>query len=156
QRDEAAQKLQKKLRRRQAEIALLLESLLEALAPVEAFALAPVQLTTLARDWFAENEPPEPDGAADDPDYLHALRKNAKLARYIAENAPRSAKTPRRTAASFESVQEAGGHWHDWLVLAEIASARLGPSSPLSKLFNQRCRLALTVYRRHLRDARAV
>jgi CHAD domain-containing protein len=154
QRAEAAEKLQRKLLRRQAQIAVQLESLLEALKPVEGFALAPVQLTTLARDWFAENEPSEPDGGTDDPDYLHALRKNAKLARYIAENAPKSAKTPRRTAASFESVQEAGGHWHDWLVLARIASDHLGPSSPLSKLFTQRCRLALTVYRRHLRDAR--
>ena len=91
----------------------------------------------------------------ENPDHLHSLRKNAKLARYIAENAPKSAKTPRRLAASFESVQEAGGHWHDWLVLAEIAAGKVGPTSPLTKAFTQRCRLALTIYQRHLRETSA-
>ncbi|WP_035349408.1 CHAD domain-containing protein [Edaphobacter aggregans] len=155
QRDAAADKLLRKLRRRQADVANLLESLLETLEPVQRLALSPSQLTTLARDWFANNTPPEPDSNPDDPDHLHALRKNAKLARYIAENAPKSAKTPRRLAAAFESVQEAGGHWHDWLVLADIASNRLGGSSPLTKAFLHRCHLALTVYRRHLREAAA-
>ena len=154
-RDAAADQLLRKLRRRQADIAILLESLLEALAPVEGIALSPVQLTALARDWFVDNAPPEPESNPDEPDHLHTLRKNAKLARYIAENAPKSAKTPRRLAATFESVQEAGGHWHDWLVLAEIASTRLGPSSPVTKGMTQRCHLALTVYRRHLREASA-
>ena len=155
QRDAAAEKLQRKLRRKQADIAMLLESLLETLEPVEGLALAPAQLTTLARNWFAENAPPEPDGNDDNPDHLHTLRKNAKLARYIAENAPKSAKPPRRLAASFEFVQVAGGHWHDWLVLAEIAATRLGNSSPLNKALTQRCHLALTVYRRHLRETSA-
>jgi CHAD domain-containing protein len=155
QREAAADKLLGKLRRRQADVAALLESIIEALGPVEGLALSPVQLTTLARDWFAGNMPTEPDGNADDPDYLHAIRKNAKLARYISENAPRSAKTPRRLAASFELVQETGGHWHDWLVLARIAEKRLGASSPLTKAFAHRCQIALTVYRRHLREAAA-
>jgi CHAD domain-containing protein len=151
----AAKKLLLKLRRRQADIAILLESLLETLESVEGLALSSAQLTTLARDWFVSNTPPEPENDADNPDHLHALRKNAKLARYIAENAPRSAKTPRRLAASFESVQEAGGHWHDWLVLAEIADNKLGSASPLTKAFTQRRHLALTVYRRHLREVPA-
>jgi CHAD domain-containing protein len=153
QRDKAASKLLKKLHQYQADAAVQLEALLEALEPNEKLALTPAQLTTLARDWFAHNAPPEPEDDPDDPDHLHTLRKNAKLARYIAENAPKSAKTPRRLAAAFESVQEAGGHWHDWLVLGGIASDRLGASSPLTQAFTHRCHLALTVYRRHLREA---
>jgi CHAD domain-containing protein len=153
QRDKAAAKLLKELHRHQADAAVLLEELLDALKPNETLALAPAQLITLARDWFTDNAPPEPENDPDDPDHLHALRKNAKLARYIAENAPKSAKTPRRLAAAFESVQEAGGHWHDWLVLAGIASDRLGSGSPLTKAFTHRCHLALGIYRRHLREA---
>lgn len=153
QREKAAAKLLKELHWHQADAAVLLEALLDALKPNETLALAPAQLTTLARDWFTENAPPEPENDPDDPEHLHTLRKNAKLARYIAENAPKSAKTPRRLAAQFESVQEAGGHWHDWLVLAGIASDRLGSASPLTKAFAHRCHLALAVYRRHLREA---
>ena len=152
QREKAASKLAKKLHRRQTDATLQLESLLEALGSAEALALSPTQITALAHDWFASNAPPEPDHNPDDPDHLHTLRKNAKLARYIAENAPKAAKTPRRLAQSFESMQEAGGHWHDWLVLAAISSDRLGASSPLTHALTQRCRLALTVYRRHLRE----
>ena len=155
QRETAADKLRGKLRRRQAGVAALLESLIEVLGPVEGLALSPAQLTAMARGWFADNMPTEPDGNPDDPDYLHAIRKNAKLARYISENAPKSAKTPRRLAASFELVQETGGHWHDWLVLARIAGERLGASSPLTKAFAHRCQIALSVYRRHLREAAA-
>jgi CHAD domain-containing protein len=155
QRDDAADKLLRKLRRLQAEVAAQLESLIEALEPVEGLALSSAQLAAMARDWFEDNMPPGHADNADDPDYLHAIRKNAKLARYIGENAPKSAKTPRHLAASFEVVQEAGGHWHDWLVLAGIAEERLGASSPLTKAFVHRCQIALTVYRRRLREAAA-
>jgi len=153
QRGTAGKKLVRKLQKRQGEVTVLLESLLEALAPAEARGLSPAELTKLARDWFANNMPEEPEHNPDEPDYLHSLRKNAKLSRYIAENAPKSAKTPRGVAASYEAIQEAGGHWHDWLVLAEIASSRLGASSPLTKTFTQRCHHALTVYRRNLHRA---
>jgi CHAD domain-containing protein len=155
QRDDAADKLLRKLRRLQADVGVQLESLIGALEPVEGLALSPAQLTAMARDWFADNMPREPVGNPDDPDYLHAIRKNAKLARYIGENAPKPAKTPRRLAASFESVQEAGGHWHDWLELAGIAEKRVGASSTLTKTFAHRCQIALTVYRRRLRQAAA-
>jgi len=154
-RDDAADKLLRKIRRLQADVGAQLESLIEALESVEGLAVSPAQLTAMARDWFADNMPREPAGNPDDPDYLHAVRKNAKLARYIAENAPKSAKTPRRLSASFELVQEAGGHWHDWLVLAGIAEERVGTSSPLTKAFAHRCQIALTVYRRRLREAAA-
>jgi Uncharacterized conserved protein len=155
QRDDAADKLFKKLRRMQADVGAQLESLIEALESVEGLALSPAQLTVMAGDWFADNMPREPVGNPDDPDYLHAIRKNAKLARYIGENAPKSAKTPRRLAASFELVQESGGHWHDWHALAAIAAERVGTSSPLTKALAHRCQIALTVYRRRLREAAA-
>ena len=153
QREKALAKLTKRIHSCQTEVTLQLESLLDALESAEALALSPTQLTALARDWFTNNAPPEPDGNPDDPDHLHTLRKNAKVARYIAENAPKAAKTPRLLAQAFESVQEAGGHWHDWLVLSDIARESLRASSPLTKILTHRCRLALTVYQRHLREA---
>jgi CHAD domain-containing protein len=50
---------------------------------------------------------------------LHAFRKGAKHARYIAEGGedPWS----KRTAKRLKRVQDAIGTWHDWLVLAEEA-----------------------------------
>ncbi len=152
ERDRAAKRLGKTLKKRQVDVTVELESLLDALEPAEALALSPTQLTQLVRRWYTDNLPPDPKDNPDDPDHLHALRKNAKLARYMAENAPRPARSVRRLAESFEEIQEAGGHWHDWLVLAEIASSRVGGSSPLTRAFTQRCHLAFTIYKRHLRE----
>ena len=149
-REKAAGSLVKLLHRRGADVAGMLESLLDALRPAESVAVSPGQLMTLARDWFAQNAPQELHGNLDDPDQLHAVRKTAKLARYIAENAPKSAVQTRRLADAFESVQEAGGRWHDWLVLAAVANDKLGASSPLTMSFTRRCRSALAAYRRRL------
>jgi CHAD domain-containing protein len=149
-REKAAGSLVKLLHRRGADVAGMLESLLDALRPAESVAISPAQLMTLARDWFAQNAPQELHGNLDDPDQLHAVRKTAKLARYIAENAPKSAVQTRRLADAFESVQEAGGRWHDWLVLAAVANDKLGASSPLTMSFTRRCHSALAAYRRRL------
>ena len=152
ERDRAAKKLGKTLKKHQVDVTVELESLLDALDPAEALALSPTQLTQLVRRWYSDNLPPDPKDNPDDPDHLHALRKNAKLARYMAENAPKPARSVRKLAGSFEEIQEAGGHWHDWLVLAEIAGNRVGRSSPLTRAFTQRCHMALTIYKRHLRE----
>ncbi len=146
----SAKKLGKILKRRQAELALTLESLLESLEPNEDLALTATRLTSLTQAWFRKNAPPEPSEGADDPDHLHAIRKVAKLARYIAENGPQAAKTPRRLARSFEDLQQSGGEWHDWLVLADLAEDRLGAGSPLTREFRQRSRASLAAYRRRL------
>jgi CHAD domain-containing protein len=145
-----ARRLVKLLKRKQAPLALTLESLLEVLEPNEDLALTPTRLNSLAETWFRENTPAGTSKEDDDPDHLHAIRKVAKLARYIAENGPKAAKAPRRLAQSFEDLQQSGGEWHDWLVLANIAEDRLGAKSPLTIIFRDRSRTSLTAYRRRL------
>lgn len=150
QRTAAAQGLIQILQKHQAKLALTLESLLTTLAPAEPLTLAPTQLSTLIQSWFTQNMPDEPTSDPDDPEHLHAIRKTAKLARYLAENAPKSARTPRKLARTFESVQQAGGDWHDWLILSIIARDKLGKSSPLTESFANKCHSALAIYRTRL------
>jgi CHAD domain-containing protein len=151
-RERSSQKLMKILDRRQSDLALVLESLLDELKPVENLSLSSTELASVSQGWFKDNLPAEPKAGPDDPDYLHSIRKLAKLARYIAENGPKRAKRPRRLAESFEKLQQSGGDWHDWLVLAEIARDALGEASPLTQAFDSRSRMALTTYHRHLHE----
>lgn len=151
-REEFADALVKELRRRQSEVTLAVESLLEALEPVEKLSLSSTELSGVAERWFSENRPPDTEETHDDVDHLHAIRKVAKLARYIAENAPKSAKRPRQMAENFEKLQQTGGDWHDWLILTEISTKRAGGSSALTKAFEHRSRISLAAYRRHLSE----
>jgi CHAD domain-containing protein len=151
-REDSSRKLMKLLRRRQSDLARPLEEILEILEPVEKLSLSASELASLTQRWFAKNTPPEPRQGADAPDYLHAIRKVAKLTRYIAENAPKQAKRPRSLAESFERLQQSGGEWHDWLVLSEIAGDKLSEASPLTKALSDRSRTALAAYRQHLRE----
>lgn len=151
-REEFAQRLVKMLRRQQSKLALTLESFLELMEPVEGLSVSSTELTSLAERWFRSSLPAEPKGGTDDPEYLHSIRKVAKLARYIAENAPKKAKQPRKLAENFERLQQSGGEWHDWLVLEEIAGDRLGASSPLTKALARRSDISLATYHRHLRE----
>lgn len=151
-REDDTKRLRKLLRGRGVELAGELENLLETFEPVESLSLTPAELIALARDWFQKNTPTEPPGDADDPEYLHAVRKTAKLARYIAENAPKSAASARKLARGFEDLQQAGGEWHDLLVLAEKAREMLGEASPLTEALTQRCQLALKRYKQRLVD----
>lgn len=150
-RGDLAGQLGKVLKKRQSQVTRVLEDLLKALEPLEKFSLSSMELTALTERWYRGNVPQETAGAEDDPDYLHGIRKVAKLARYIAENAPKNAKRPRKLAEEFESLQQSGGEWHDWMVLAEIARDKVGGSSALTKALERRSRMALTAYRRHLR-----
>lgn len=152
EREQTTGKLGKLLRRHGGETAEALEALIEMLDAASSFTLSSEKLSALVDEWFAKNAP---EGSLDDAEHLHAVRKTAKLARYMAENAPRAARTARKQAAQFEALQEAGGRWHDWLILAEIARGRLGETSPLAKSFDDRCRTALAAYRRRLSTAAA-
>jgi CHAD domain-containing protein len=152
QRTQAETDLLHILNKHQAKLTRSLESLLEALDPAKSQTLPATKLNTLAQDWFTQNTPSE--AIPTDPDELHAIRKTAKLARYIAETAPKSARTPRKLAAAFESLQQSGGEWHDWLILSAIADDKLG-ESPLTQSFRRRCKTALTNYRNHIQSFRA-
>jgi CHAD domain-containing protein len=151
QRTQAEADLLRILNKHQAKLTRSLESLLEALDPAKSQTLPATKLGTLAQGWFTRNIPSE--ALPDDPDQLHSIRKTAKLARYIAETAPKSARSPRKLATAFESLQQSGGEWHDWLILSAIADDKLG-ESPLTLAFRRRCKAALTNYRNHIQSFR--
>ena len=69
---------------------------------------------------------------------LHQYRIVVKRARYAAEFAPKSAEST-RFIAELKRLQDAIGHWHDWLTLTHTATARLGEvnqSSLVAALYN--------------------
>jgi CHAD domain-containing protein len=151
QREDAAEALLQLLHKRQAPFAVTFESLLEVLAPAASFALTQSQLITLIHRWFKQAASAASD--PHDPEQLHELRKRAKLARYLAESAPEAATAAHRMATRFNALQQAGGSWHDWDMLARTASAHLGQSAELHQRFASQARAALRGYRRHLHRA---
>jgi CHAD domain-containing protein len=126
------------------------EKLLHTLAPAESLALSEAQLTGLAHNLYAHPISGPTPAPHNDTAQLHALRKRAKLARYLAESAPPSAAKAHRLAAHFEKLQEAGGKWHDWLLLADIAAAELGDSATLAARFAARTQSSLRTFKRRL------
>ncbi len=173
-RQEAAALL-KILSKLQSRLAPTLEQLLTTLAPAAGLALFSTQLTTLTRDWYRRHLPASTRTlTTSKPRLLHAVRKVAKLARYIAEVAPAAAPppatrgatpnrpaTPRNTgtppakvAAEFEAVQHAGGAWHDLLALSDIARGHLGKRSPLTRHLEAARDGALEQYRKDFRAHR--
>jgi CHAD domain-containing protein len=151
-RDEAGDHLLRLLRKRATQLTLAFEELLDTLAPAESITLSGPQLTALVRDWYAQpcNCQP-PHALPQDAESLHTIRKRAKLARYLAESAPQPAAAARRLAARFENLQQAGGEWHDWLILAEVAAHELGDSAQLPQRFAAHADHALRIYKRRLR-----
>lgn len=108
------------------------------------------QLVRLVHNWYTRHSDPHRGAATGDPDELHAIRKVAKLARYLAETAPEEARRARKLATHFESLQKAGGEWHDWLLLAEVAEDELGDEAALLQFFRARARQSLQRFRRDL------
>lgn len=70
------------------------------------------------------NEVVRPAGPVNE-DVLHQYRTVMKSARYAAEFAPKSAEAA-QFIAQVKKLQDAVGNWHDWLILTESASKRLG------------------------------
>jgi CHAD domain-containing protein len=121
----------------------VLERLQETLSSAESMTLSSRQLAKSAEDWFAQQTADLNLQTETDEDRLHAIRKAAKLARYMAESAP----VPQRIAQHFERIQQLGGEWHDFLALAHTSKRFLGAKSPLTiSLISQRDH-ALTIFR---------
>jgi CHAD domain-containing protein len=151
QRGEESKRLLRILRRHQEKLSRRFKTLLEALAPAETLGLPISRLTQLILRWYLHQTPTTANSSSQ----LHTIRKAAKLARYMAESASPTAKSPRTPAARlaliFESLQQSGGIWHDWLTLSRIARRELGPSSSLSQSFASNCQESLASYRRDLK-----
>jgi CHAD domain-containing protein len=146
-RDEKADRLLRLLHKQSAHLPLVFEELLDTLAPVNSITLTEAKLTSLVlKRYGRDHEVP----ASEDTAQLHEIRKRAKLARYLAESAPESAIAARRLAKQFEQLQQAGGQWHDWLILAQVAADDLGDTAQLPQRFAAHAERALRYFRRRI------
>ena len=150
ERDKEADALLKLIQQHSLKLSPRLEKMIESLAAAEAFSLSPTQWAELTRAWFATHIAGA-DISGVDTEGLHTIRKMAKVARYIAESCDGSKTSATgRLAARFETLQEAGGTWHDLLTVRELAGKRLGKSADLRAQFACREKKALAVFRHKL------
>jgi len=150
-REEAADELLQQLEKRQTKLANGLEALLEALVPATHLELAPTELLAIVERQFRNSR----ELRVQEPttDQLHTLRKRAKVARYLAENAPRSRRA-KQTARQYESLQQAGGEWHDWMELTKEAKEELGRHHVLVDAFGRKCNRHLDQFHKLLQPFR--
>ena len=148
-REKLANDLVDLLKQEKAQLPLVFGQLYDSLKPAESLSISQSDLTSLVCTWYnrrASATPPDPA----DTELLHNIRKQAKLARYLAESAPESASKAQRLAARFEDLQEAGGEWHDWLLLAELARNELDRSALLPGRFTAHADKALRIFERRI------
>jgi CHAD domain-containing protein len=154
QRKDEADDLLGALEKYQPKLTRALERLLDALGPAEDLTVPAPQLIQITLRWYRHNIPVT---APQDADQLHAVRKSAKLARYMAESASPAQESAKsnaiaRLARTFESLQQSGGDWHDWLTLSQIAGREFGSSSQLTRSFTGQCEKSLAAYQRRLKS----
>jgi len=150
-RKRAARKLEAMLEKGQVKVSKTLEALMKALEPAEDRELAVMELEGLVEQHFKRTHGLMMQNPSTE--QLHTVRKAAKVARYMAENAP-DALTAARKAKRFEAVQEAGGAWHDWLDLAEAAADELGEKHAVAVEFAAMRDERLAAYRVALETVR--
>jgi CHAD domain-containing protein len=148
-REKHAEALVQLLKQEKADLPLACKQLFDTLGDADSVTMTEADLTSLVRTWYSQRSPAAPP-ALDDTEHLHEIRKNAKLARYLAESAPTAATRARRLAAQFEDLQEAGGQWHDWLLLSEVARTELGNSAQLPDRFAARADKCLKSFERRI------
>jgi CHAD domain-containing protein len=148
-RDKEAAHLQHLLSKHRADYPVIFKKLLDALGPPESITLTEASLTSLIRNWYAQHTPGSTSGLHD-PALLHGIRKRAKLARYLAESAPQSAAAARRMAAHYEDIQQAGGTWHDWLLLHKLSASELGKRAHLPQRFATHAENSLRAFKQRL------
>jgi CHAD domain-containing protein len=149
QRDNHAEQLSALLKQEKADLPLAFQQFFDSVGELDSLSINEPDLIALVRTWYGQHAPSTPP-ALDDVEHLHDIRKEAKLARYLAESAPRSATRARKLAAEFEELQEAGGQWHDWLLLSEIARDELGDTAELPRRFAARADKALKQFERRI------
>lgn len=168
QRDEEAKKLVAVLKDEEQDLAASLRELEQTIKPAHRRVLTAAALLQHAEEFFIAHVKPvlraqRPRKNEDEhaqlqrrleqlnENKLHAIRKAAKLCRYMVEIAPEG--TPARAAAEkFEAVQEAGGHWHDWLLLQQLATNFHGRKAELTHRYEIHTNGALADYRLRLSE----
>ena len=132
------------LEKHRGKLTKTLEALIEITEAAKPAAITTAKLADRVRNWYTHNSPAVSQSA----EQMHAIRKAAKMSRYMAESISEDSKLAR----FFEEVQQAGGQWHDWLLLTQIAREELGDSSMLAKLFARRCERSMAAYKHHLKS----
>jgi CHAD domain-containing protein len=148
-RDKYTQDLIQLVKQEKADLPLAFKQLFDSLADAESLAISEADLTSLVRTWYGQHSPATPPDR-NDTEHLHEIRKQAKVARYLAESAPAAASKAHRLAVQFENLQEAGGEWHDWLLLTDIAHNELGDSAQLPRRFASRAEKSLDLFERRI------
>ena len=155
ERDEAAAALQDLLQHRQVKTTRAAEKLLKVLTPADDVALPAADLLRDAESVLSRDGLLQPDALASlGEDDLHAVRKAAKAARYVAEALPDD-QALADAARRFEALQEAGGQWHDALELARAARRYFGKGHALTAAYREGRDRKLEAYRAVLRTALA-
>jgi len=163
QRDDETTKLTALLSAEEKRLAKALRSLEDALEPAAELAVPATRLAASIERWFRAHTPRPSTGSRNgkqvgrkhgvekmEEQALHALRKTSKLCRYMAESLPAGVPTAKRLSSLFETIQESGGKWHDWLLLQEIAAKRQGKGGALTERYTRHRDTALASYRSHL------
>jgi len=147
-----ARKLLGILTKRQGRVAGSLEALLHALKAAEDRALPVREMVPLVDRAFGATHALRLK--APDEDDLHTIRKAAKRARYQMETVPSSV-VARRTAATYDALQDAGGQWYDYLELAAIAAREFTVHHRIALAFAAERDRYLRTYERLLDQTRA-
>jgi CHAD domain-containing protein len=154
QRQTKANALASLVKKNEKKLPRALLGLSDALKPAKKMAITKEKLVALAGDWYARRSPDRELQKSDlKTDALHALRKRAKLARYMVETTFSSGPAvihAARLAARFEGLQHAGGRWHDLLQLHDAAAKQFGKSSMLVRRLSMRMDRALLAFKQEL------
>lgn len=165
-REHEAEKLVAVLKAEEQKLAASLRALEQAIKPANRGTVAPSTLVVRIEHGFAERtkglltrRAAKGETAKESlrfaiealsEDDLHTVRKAAKLCRYMAESAPEGSPAF-AMAERFEAMQEAGGHWHDWLLLEELSRRFHGKKADLTQRYAKHRDAALADY--HLKLA---
>jgi CHAD domain-containing protein len=169
QRGHEASRLERIVRSEGMKLATALHELESTVRLVQKPVVPAKQLVTRIERWFYENStrshhplssPPRQNDLAGgllavedrNIERFHKIRKVAKLCRYMLESLPRRSLAARHLTSQFEAIQEAGGHWHDWLLLEQTAAQGKGKQTELAKNYAARRDIALENYRQRLAD----
>jgi len=169
QREHEASRLERMVRREGTKLATALQELESTVRLVQKSAVPTKQLVTRIESWFYEDStrshhslsvpPGQNDRSGDllavedkNIERFHKIRKVAKLCRYLLEALPRRSLAVKQLTSQFEAIQEAGGHWHDWLLLEQTAAKGRGKQTELAKAYAARRDIAFENYRRRLAD----
>jgi CHAD domain-containing protein len=158
QRDQEAVKLTSVLSAEEKRLTKRLTKLEDALEDAAQRTIPAERLAASIGHWFQVHTPHMRTNGSDgkhgvhalDEDALHALRKASKLCRYMAEGLPADLPAAKQLASRFEEIQEAGGKWHDWLLLHGIAVKHHGKGAALTDRYGQHRDAALASYQARL------